>query len=159
MSLPRATPGPNLAFFSQTYTLQQMVDHIYGRFNALNNTYRPHMFINELHMYIDYWKKKKYEQLDALTEKQQKYLQTFWQNLQEGIGYYKQLLPSLFPNHPERQVHMLDELQADLDGWMSGYNLERTHQGRWCYGKTPMQTFIDTLPIAKEKQVPTESVH
>ena len=25
------------------------------------------------------------------------------------------------------------------------------HQGRWCYGKTPMQTFIDTLPMAKEK--------
>jgi hypothetical protein len=27
----------------------------------------------------------------------------------------------------------------------------RPHQGRWCYGKTPMQTFIDTLPVAKEK--------
>jgi hypothetical protein len=28
---------------------------------------------------------------------------------------------------------------------------QRPHQGRWCYGKTPMETFIDTLPIAKEK--------
>jgi hypothetical protein len=27
----------------------------------------------------------------------------------------------------------------------------RTHQGHWCFGKTPMQTFIDTLPLAKEK--------
>ena len=26
-----------------------------------------------------------------------------------------------------------------------------THQGRWCFGKTPMQTFLDTLPLAKEK--------
>src|SRR4051812_22270924 len=43
------------------------------------------------------------------------------------------------------------ELQADLDAWMRDYNTIRTHQGRWCYGKTPMQTFIDTLPIAKEK--------
>ncbi|WP_114783461.1 hypothetical protein [Botryobacter ruber] len=108
-------PGPNLAYFSQTFTLQQMVDHIYGRFNALNNSYRPHMFINELHMYIDYWKNKKHEHLNTLSEKQLKYLQAFWQNLQEGIGYYKQLLPSLFPNHPERQVHMLDELQAAQD--------------------------------------------
>jgi len=33
------------------------------------------------------------------------------------------------------------------------YNEERTHQGRWCYGKTPMQTFIDTVPIAKEKRL------
>lgn len=43
------------------------------------------------------------------------------------------------------------ELQADLDVWMRDYNTVRTHQGRWCYGKTPMQTFIDMLPVAKEK--------
>ena len=43
------------------------------------------------------------------------------------------------------------ELQADLDQWLKLYNEERTHQGRWCYGKTPMQTFIDSIPLAKEK--------
>src|SRR6201988_684130 len=31
------------------------------------------------------------------------------------------------------------------------YNEERPHQGRWCFGKTPMQTFLDALPLAKEK--------
>ena len=31
------------------------------------------------------------------------------------------------------------------------YNGQRTHQGRWCFGKTPMQTFLDALPLAKEK--------
>jgi transposase InsO family protein len=35
----------------------------------------------------------------------------------------------------------LDELQADLDLWLKLYNEERPHQGRWCYGETPMQTF------------------
>jgi transposase InsO family protein len=45
----------------------------------------------------------------------------------------------------------IDELQADLDAWIRSYNTERTHQGRWCYGKTPMRTFVDTLPLAKEK--------
>ena len=35
------------------------------------------------------------------------------------------------------------ELQADLDEWLRQYNEVRTHQGRWCYGKTPMQTFLD----------------
>jgi len=45
----------------------------------------------------------------------------------------------------------IEELQADLDAWMREYNTKRTHQGRWCYGKTPMQTFIDMLPVAKEK--------
>jgi transposase InsO family protein len=43
------------------------------------------------------------------------------------------------------------ELQADLDAWLIDYNEKRTHQGRWCYGKTPMATFRDALPIAKEK--------
>ncbi len=45
----------------------------------------------------------------------------------------------------------IEQLQADLDAWMRQYNEERSHQGRWCYGKTPMQTFLDTLPLAKEK--------
>ena len=36
---------------------------------------------------------------------------------------------------------------------MNEYNQARPHQGRWCYGKTPMQTFLDTLPIAKEKSI------
>jgi hypothetical protein len=44
-------------------------------------------------------------------------------------------------------------LQGDLDSWIAEYNDTRAHQGRWCYGKTPMQTFLDTLPIAKEKSI------
>ena len=43
------------------------------------------------------------------------------------------------------------ELQSDLDLWMRDYNTQQTHQGRWCYGKTPMQTFVDTLHLTKEK--------
>ena len=45
----------------------------------------------------------------------------------------------------------IDELQADLDAWLAEYNEQRPHQGRWCFGKTPMQTFLDALPLAKEK--------
>jgi transposase InsO family protein len=47
----------------------------------------------------------------------------------------------------------LEGLQADLDIWMKEYNEVRPHQGRWCYGKTPMQTFLDTVPLAKEKML------
>jgi transposase InsO family protein len=45
----------------------------------------------------------------------------------------------------------IDDLQTDLDAWVTEYNSQRPHQGRWCYGKTPMQTLIATLPLAKEK--------
>jgi transposase InsO family protein len=47
----------------------------------------------------------------------------------------------------------IDELQADLDAWVREYNEVRPHQGRWCFGKTPMQTFMDAMPIAKEKMI------
>ena len=49
----------------------------------------------------------------------------------------------------------LTELQADLDGWMRSYNDERPHQGRWCFGKTPMRTFLDAVPMAQEKMIAT----
>ena len=51
----------------------------------------------------------------------------------------------------------LAELQADLDQWLRQYNQVRTHQGRWCYGKTPMQTFLDSLPMAREKLIDQQS--
>ena len=45
----------------------------------------------------------------------------------------------------------IDELENDLQKWMAFYNSERTHSGRYCYGKTPMQTFADSKSLAKEK--------
>src|SRR5215213_9748740 len=45
------------------------------------------------------------------------------------------------------------ELQGDLDEWIRSYNEDRPHQGRWCFGKTPMQTFLDAVPLAKEKMI------
>ena len=47
----------------------------------------------------------------------------------------------------------IDELQTDLDLWVREYNEVRPHQGRWCFGKTPMQTFLDALPMTKEKMI------
>jgi hypothetical protein len=39
----------------------------------------------------------------------------------------------------------LEDLQTDLDVWLQESNEQRSHQGRWCSGKTPMQTFIDRV--------------
>jgi transposase InsO family protein len=47
----------------------------------------------------------------------------------------------------------LEEIQADLDAWLAQYNSERPHQGRWCFGKTPMETFLDSLDLAREKML------
>jgi len=47
----------------------------------------------------------------------------------------------------------IEALQADVDVWMKGYNEERTHSGKHCFGKTPMQTFLDSKSIAIDKQL------
>lgn len=47
----------------------------------------------------------------------------------------------------------LEELQKDLDSWVASYNTERTHSGKYCYGKTPMETFEDSKKLAKEKDL------
>ena len=45
----------------------------------------------------------------------------------------------------------VEALQGDLDQYLEHYNGERPHQGRWCYGKTPMDTFLSSVQLAHEK--------
>ncbi len=47
----------------------------------------------------------------------------------------------------------LDQLQADLDVWLEEYNQHRPHSGKYCFGKTPVQTFMDSRHLAHEKQL------
>lgn len=45
----------------------------------------------------------------------------------------------------------IEQLQIDLDQWLEEYNTDRPHSGKYCLGKTPYQTWIDSIPLAKEK--------
>lgn len=47
----------------------------------------------------------------------------------------------------------LDEIQKDADAWLEWYNAERPHSRKYCFGKTPMQTFIDSKHLADEKDL------
>ena len=49
--------------------------------------------------------------------------------------------------------HSLDEIQEDADKWIEEYNTERTHSGKYCFGKTPYQTFLDSKNLADEKML------
>ena len=49
--------------------------------------------------------------------------------------------------------HSLEQLQEDVDAWMVEYNNERTHSGKYCYGKTPMQTFIESIKLAHDREL------
>jgi hypothetical protein len=45
----------------------------------------------------------------------------------------------------------IEELQIDLDEWLHTYNHDRTHQGKMCFGRAPMQTLIDGKEVWKDK--------
>lgn len=107
-------PGPNLAYFSKIVSLKEMADHIYGRINIINRTDRPHMFIKEFRLYLEYLKDKIEESPIPFTEKQTKYLQNFQSNLEDGLQYYKELFPRIIGKVESFKSNILEDL-ADLE--------------------------------------------
>ena len=68
--------------------------------------------------------------------------------------FHKTMLNEFYRVAFRRKVYRtLDELQKDVDTWLVEYNEQRPHSGKYCFGKTPMQTFIDSIPLTKEKMV------
>ena len=84
-------PGPNLAYFDKEVSLSNMVQHIYGNTSVNASINRPNLFINELKMYVDYLKNEIEETTSDITAGQIKKLQSFKNNLLEGIEYYSKL--------------------------------------------------------------------
>ena len=110
-------PGPNIVWFNRQYSLQEMIDHIYGRGTSLVSKERPHMFCQELELYINY-----YEKLISTigsSEAEMKYLEIFKENLEKGIdlildyskktAYPNENLKSI-PEFVEEQHQRLKEL-------------------------------------------------
>ena len=85
-------PGPNIAYFSKVVSLHEMTDHIYGRNNIITDKSRPHVFINELFIYINYLKEKLLEETDMMDNKREKYFINFYNQLMSGIKYYRELV-------------------------------------------------------------------
>ena len=68
--------------------------------------------------------------------------------------FHKTMLQEFYQVAFRKKIYKsIEELQADLDQWMKYYNEERPHSGRYCYGKTPMQTFKDSIQLAKQKMI------
>jgi transposase InsO family protein len=68
--------------------------------------------------------------------------------------FHKTILNEFYRVAFRRKIYRsLDELQEDVDTWLSEYNEQRPHSGKYCFGKTPMQTFVDSIPLTREKMV------
>lgn len=82
-------PGPNIVWFDREYSLEEMVDHIYGRGESLVPEERPHMFCQEIELYVSYLQRL----LDTmeLDEKGVTYIKKFRENLESGMDYCLQI--------------------------------------------------------------------
>lgn len=113
-------PGPNMAYFSKLMSLKEITDHIYGRFNMMTRTDRPNMFIKELNLYLDYLGNKVDEAKKEMSDKQEKYLSAFAENLESGINYYHQLFDEVkdrfndTKEQIERELHESSEKMNEL---------------------------------------------
>ena len=68
--------------------------------------------------------------------------------------FHKTILSEFYQIAFRKKIYeSIEMLQNDLDEWLREYNELRPHSGKYCYGKTPMQTFLDSLPLAKEKML------
>ena len=104
-------PGPNTSYFSKIYSLENMVKHIYGKMNLLEGVERPHVFVNELSLYVSYLKKDIEVNIKTLTDKKTKQLKNFKQELLNGIDYYVALIPEL----KKRSQSFSNTFHSDLD--------------------------------------------
>jgi len=78
--------------------------------NLLNKTYRSNMFIKELHMYVDYFKKEVMKVAIKPTANQIAYFNEFKTNLMDGIEYSRELFPQMIEEAEEYRQRALDEL-------------------------------------------------
>ena len=85
-------PGPNLAYFDKEVSVSTMTQHIYGKTHIINESIsRPHMFVNEIKMYVDYIKEELLHLSENAPAAQIKKLTNFKANLLSGINYYNEL--------------------------------------------------------------------
>jgi hypothetical protein len=111
-------PGPNLAWFDRVVSLSEMTNHIYGKGNIISRTDRPHMFINELRMYVDYLKHKMAE--EPLNARAANQIRTFRDNLLKGIDYYHVLFDQVkerFNTGTQQIKSQLSGIQREVSGW------------------------------------------
>lgn len=118
-------PGPNIAYFTEIVSLKKMVDHIYGRINIIQDDNRPHMFVKELLLYVQYWSELLKESKAVVDKKTQVHIHGFYENLMKGILYYRDLSRKAgteFASLGSKINRNLDEAENQLTELLIGYS-------------------------------------
>ena len=106
---PAVCPGPNIVNFSKICSLEEMVGHIYGRIRLFTNPDRPHMFIREIRLYVEYFEREMERLSLGLLSSTPAYFREFKENLLCGIEYYQHLAEQLTS---DARALFRDELDA-----------------------------------------------
>ncbi len=112
---PAVCCGPNIAYFSRIATLEEMIAHIYGYGEQLCKSGRPHMFVQEMSLYIEYLKKELELFALGLSRHKQEYLKEFKSNLNEGLEYYRKRAEKLVRDELGPFLDDLKTLCSSLD--------------------------------------------
>jgi len=107
--------GPGIVDFSKIATLQEMVDHIYGRLSLLTSSDRPHMFVKELGLYVDYLRKEIDNFPIGLASNSASFLEGMRENLFKGIDYYQTLSNQLVEDSQEKFLMELKKMRIALE--------------------------------------------
>ena len=110
-------PGPNMAYFNQELSLQDMSHHIYNGDEGIVRADRPHMFVNELGMYLKYLSDKIEEHKEDWGRKSGRYLNGFTSNMNEGISYYQEMFSSIgdtFNSVKESAINSLNDAAVSM---------------------------------------------
>jgi len=106
--------GPSIASFSKISTLEEMLDHIYGRKSLAFVGERHHMFITELRLYIEYLRNEIKKASQGLLDRTSKYFAEFKQQLSDGIEYYQKLSKKFEFKERDKFLRDLKELKEEL---------------------------------------------
>jgi hypothetical protein len=120
---PSATPavccGPNIVNFSRIATLEEMVGHIYGRLSLLSGRDRPHMFLRELAIYVDYLRHQLAQQELGVVAHPPGYFAECAENLLHGVDYYRRVAKDLVGADTERFLSQLDDLGREVQALLA----------------------------------------
>lgn len=113
---PALCCGPNIRNFNRIFSLDEMVNHIYGRLSLLIGSERPHMFIEEMRLNLDYLREEIRQFSHRISNRPQTFFNAFKTALLEGIDYYQDLTKQFIEEQRERFLEDLQRLQQEIEG-------------------------------------------
>jgi len=161
---PDATPaiacGPSIVDFMSTATLEGMVGHIYGRQSLFHGTNRPHMFIRELMISIEYLRDEIERFLKGLSARTPRYFREFKENLLDAFKNYHELSDQFVEAKRQSFIAGIETLRKELEavplpasaGWKASSGPTPAESGSDGSGRPGRKTnrkqaMADSLPV------------